>query len=183
MCILEDPLPDAVGLGPSSNIAFMRHIFRAFGRKGAVVGSLATPGSSSDTGPNGTGIIQASHPALPDLAARHPERDVNFVPPAHETERLLRAYFSNTGLLFPFIDEGGFIETYEHVRAVGFSNVRRTWLGLFNMILAMATCTSNSDGEDASQQLEQADVYYCRARELCSAQILRGASLEIGITP
>jgi hypothetical protein len=96
-------------------------------------------------------------------------------------QRLIRAYFANMGLLFPYIHEQEFLETYHGFRASGFrTNVRRTWLGLLNMILAMATCTSCWEDSGSELHFEQSDVYYRRAQELCQMQMLRGTTLETG---
>lgn len=106
--------------------------------------------------------------------------ETNVLPPDHETRKLIQSYFSNTGLLFPFIHQESFLETYEHMRQQNFRiNVRRTWLGLLNMILAMAICTGWAE-DGTEYQNEQSDVYYRRATELCKTQMLRGTTLETG---
>ncbi|EEU34766.1 uncharacterized protein NECHADRAFT_44681, partial [Fusarium vanettenii 77-13-4] len=112
--------------GPSSNIAFMRHILRAIKKRQSAHRRLSSQASASEFG----------------------------------------TY------------EGGV-----RFRASGFrTNVRRTWLGLLNMIFAMATCTSCWEESGSDYRFEQSDVYYRRARELCQTQMFRGTTLEIGKT-
>ncbi|EFX02229.1 c6 zinc finger domain containing protein [Grosmannia clavigera kw1407] len=184
--------------GPSSNIAFMRHIFRAMAHKtvpDVVLSPIAGTVSSSRAGPYESGLINVSQSqahnlalqAAPDPAAMR----TNVLPPDGETQALIRAYFANTGLLFPYIHEQSFLETYESMRQTGFrANVRRTWLGLLNMVLAMAVRTAGAERGDAARsetnqanthersEASRADLFCDRARELCKTQTMRGTTLE-----
>lgn len=172
-------------VGPSSNIAFMRHILRAMARRGSIHDVLS-PQSNSDIGLYEAGMIRVSRPVSSALPSHQTGEDcdsvaTNLLPPEEETLRLIRAYFSNTGLLFPFIHEPSFLEEYEHNRQGNFrTNIRRTWLGLLNMILAMSVRTALSDEDAGESRFEQSDVYYRRARGLCKTQMLRGTTLETG---
>lgn len=106
---------------------------------------------------------------------------VNLLPPDEVMKRLISAYFANTGLLFPFIHQQEFLDTYQRFQASGFrTDVRRTWLGLLNMILAMATCTSCWEDSGSEKHFEESDIFYRRAQELCQTQMFRGTTLEIG---
>jgi hypothetical protein len=53
------------------------------------------------------------------------------------------------GLLFPYIYPPVFLETYHQMVQENFTGVRRTWLGLLNMILAMSTITDVTSGAKA----------------------------------
>lgn len=131
-------------------------------------------------------MISASRPASPSptqsAQARNAEKRVSIyhLPSEFETRELMRRYFSNTGLLFPYIHEPTFLETYELMKADNFTQVRRTWLGLLNMILAMASSTSASSDKSSTNLRLESDVFYQRAYELCKRQMLRGTSLETG---
>ncbi|KAJ3460853.1 hypothetical protein MRS44_011720 [Fusarium solani] len=171
--------------GPSSNIAFMRHILRAIKKRQSAHRRLSSQASASEFSTYEGGIINTFNTFTsksPGAALSHIHNiSANILPPDHEMQRLIRAYFSNTGLLFPYIHEEAFLDTYERFRASGFrTNVRRTWLGLLNMIFAMATCTSCWEESGSDYRFEQSDVYYRRARELCQTQMFRGTTLEIG---
>lgn len=142
-----------------------------------------TPLSSSNLGLYQANMVTASRPMSPSTYGRKDRQTIqtNVLPPDHETQRLLRCYFSNTGLLFPFIHEQSFFETYDRVRSDNFrKDVRRTWLGLLNMVLAMAVCTASWADESASEQFQQSEIYFRRGQELCKSQILRGTTLEMG---
>ena len=172
-------------LGSSSNIAFMRHIVRAISDKLSFQHRDGTfrneqGGSIEDV------VFSATKPpspsSLPELSRTHlHESAVNVLPPHQETELLIEAYFRNTGLLFPYIDQEGFLETYHHLKSQRFAaEIRRTWLGLLNMVLAMARCTADFTEIDQEVCLTPADVFYHRAKELCKTQMLRGTTLETG---
>ena len=64
-----------------------------------------------------------------------------------------------------------------------FTKIRKTWLGLLNMVLALTTSTTLSDTLSAEKRADTSDVYYQRAVGLCGEQILRGTSLEVGTYP
>lgn len=164
----------------------MRHIFRAMTKRCPITHDGITPLSSSNLGLYQANMVTASRPISPSSCQPNGRKDhqiiqTNVLPPDHETQRLLRCYFSNTGILFPFIHEQSFLETYDRVRSDNFrKDVRRTWLGLLNMILAMAVCTASWPDEGASDQFQQSEIYFRRGQELCKSQILRGTTLEIG---
>jgi hypothetical protein len=101
--------------------------------------------------------------------------------PEKEAMDLIKQYFSDTGLLFPYLHEETFLDTYAEMKRTNFTKVRRTWLGLMNMVMALATSTTVVSGMSVEQRAEVSNVYYQRAVGLCDKQILRGTSLEIGM--
>ena len=105
------------------------------------------------------------------------------LPPQTETLALIQRYFSETGLLFPYIYPPAFLETYHQMARENFTKVRRTWLGLLNMVLAMATITATPDGAKADARISESDVFYQRGLGLCGSEILRGTTLEVGRRP
>ncbi|WZH39126.1 Zn2-C6 fungal-type domain-containing protein [Fusarium acuminatum] len=169
--------------GPSSNIALMRHIRKVIdlNRPQNCQPSSRTPGSEFSVYEGG---LISSSITLPQTS-QYSSKDihtlgVNLLPPDEVMKRLISAYFANTGLLFPFIHQQEFLDTYERFQASGFrTDVRRTWLGLLNMILAMATCTSCWEDSGSETHFEESDIFYRRAQELCQTQMFRGTTLEI----
>lgn len=135
------------------------------------------------------GIMSASRPSTP---TGHPstrqyngtrnESSVNIyaLPPEGRTRELIAQYFGDTGLLFPYIHEGTFWESYNEMKSSNFKRVRRSWLGLLNIVMALATSTTIDTRMTAEKRARESDVYYQRATGLCEKQIMRGASLEIG---
>lgn len=131
------------------------------------------------------GFLNVSRPPSPTL--RHSDRDaaqnkynIFTLPPSNETSELIQRYFSDTGLLFPYLHEPTFRETYGQLVRDGFTKVRRTWLGLLNMVLAMATITASAGNTRADARIKASDVFYQRALGLCGKEILRGTTLEVG---
>lgn len=166
--------------GPSSNVAFMRHVSRAVAR---VYNVNASPASQPTLQMDGH-LMTASRSSSPRrlLSPGSMDAAVNYyaVPPRAETLALVRRYFSNTGVLFPFLHEETFLETYEVMERNNFQGVRRTWLGLLNMVLALARSTAVDMDSDAEKRMLQSETYYQRARGLCGKQMMRGTSLEVG---
>ncbi|KAI3585563.1 fungal-specific transcription factor domain-containing protein [Fusarium oxysporum f. sp. albedinis] len=164
--------------GPSSNIALMRHILRAVDTKRTQQCNQTSLTPASEYSAYEGGLV-SNLSAFPTTSSESQKAGANLLPPDEVMQRLIRAYFDNTGLLFPYIHEQEFLDTYERFRASGFrGNVRRTWLGLLNMILAMATCTSCWEDSGSETTFEESDVYYRRAQELCHTQMFRGTTLE-----
>ncbi|GKU10880.1 hypothetical protein FLAG1_10192 [Fusarium langsethiae] len=168
--------------GSSSNIALMRHILRVVGvkRSQSLDQTSATPASEYSTYEGG--LVSSSNTFRPVSRCTSNEShkpDSNILPPDEVMQRLIHAYFRNTGLLFPYIHEQEFLDSYQRFRASGFrGDVRRTWLGLLNMILAMAACTSCWEESGSETHFEESDIYYRRAQDLCQKQMLRGTTLE-----
>jgi hypothetical protein len=135
-------------------------------------------------------IISISQPPSPSGRIRAPRETVGTsngdkiniyaLPNETITRNLIARYFGDTGLLFPYIHEQTFLNTYNEIKVNGFTKIRRAWLGLLNMIMAMATSTTIVNGLSAEKRARESDVYYQRAMGLCKEQIMRGTSLEIG---
>ncbi|KAL3483108.1 fungal-specific transcription factor domain-containing protein [Aspergillus germanicus] len=173
---------DSGFFGPSSNVAFTRHLCRAIGHCNTLDGTA--PGLLADTPTYDGGFVSASRPPSPPGRTdglRFDERgkDIFKLPPASETLSLIKQYFTNTGLLFPYIHPPTFLQTYEEMVRDNFKRVRRTWLGLLNMILAMVTITASPSGAPASTRMAESDVFYQRSLGLCRDEILRGTTLEV----
>lgn len=159
--------------GPSSNIAFLKHLSRAIVQEGY----LLSPGTAEG------GFVSASRPPTPLRRKAQDERSqVNIfaLPSQSETLTLIHRYFSNTGLLFPYIYPPLFLDTYHQMARENFTKVRKTWLGLLNMVLAMSTITAVPGGSKAEKRIAESDVFYQRGLGLCGNEILRGTSLEVG---
>ncbi|KAJ5512005.1 hypothetical protein N7453_004108 [Penicillium expansum] len=170
--------------GPSSNIAFMRYLSRAIAKaKSNGVVRAATPPSMQKRG----GMISPVQSQAP-VVSREPiaedsitPRHVNIyaLPPEDRTRTLIEQYFEKTGQLLPFIHEMSFYETYLQMRLKGFSKIRRNWLGLLNIILAISTSLSMKDELTPEERIQESDIYYQRANSLCDRDSKRHASLEM----
>lgn len=170
--------------GPSSNIAFMRHISRAIARGSTDDPSVPSLSSPSHTG-GGMLTVSRSHPSQDDLQGRMQtlsKSEINMfaLPSEERTWSLIQIYFEKTGQLLPFIHEASFCETYFQMRENNFKRVRRTWLGLLNIVLAIATSLHTEGDMPAGKRIQESDIYFQRANGLCDRDSKRNASLEMG---
>lgn len=94
---------------------------------------------------------------------------------------LIHKYFSKTGQLLPFIHEQSFCETYLQMKRDNFSTIRRTWLGLLNIMLAIAATLAIETDVSAQKRIEESDMYYQRAHGLCDRKTRQNISVELGM--
>jgi hypothetical protein len=180
-------------IGPSSNIAFLRNISRAVARLShASEPWRPSPAAHSSAGFTGS-FFNTSRPSspLPVTSGPIPETiNIYTLPPDSVSRNLLGRYFSNTGLLFPYIHEQSFMATFDQASKDSFKGVRRTWLALLNIIFAHAvvhqlnpSTTPRRDGPSAGRSAEESEIYYRKASGLCSQQIANGTgiSIEVGM--
>jgi hypothetical protein len=73
--------------------------------------------------------------------ARHATRHLFALPSESRTERLIEQYFSETGELFPILHKSEFLDDWARTKEIGSIMMRRTWLGVLNMVLAVANIT------------------------------------------
>lgn len=83
-------------------------------------------------------------------------------------------------MLFPYINEQRFWETFSTLQKHGIQSVQKSWLGLLNMIMAMATSVQASKDFDMIQRFSQSEVYFNRAKALCLDHMNPEASVEAG---
>ncbi|KAK7510071.1 fungal-specific transcription factor domain-containing protein [Phyllosticta citriasiana] len=155
---------DFAFLGPSSNIAFSRHLRPALAR-------LSRCAISGD--PAGGSLLRSSRPPSPSSDQHGFER----VSPQSDELRLIDDFFSNTALIFPFIHERSFRQRYHEMKTDQSKPVQKSWLALFNMVLAIAISVSRTDISAVDRQRES-DAFYRRALHLSRGQMMRCSSLE-----
>ncbi|KAF2032574.1 hypothetical protein EK21DRAFT_98955 [Setomelanomma holmii] len=175
---------DSGYFGPSSNIAFTRKIIRITASilKSAAYGASPVPPSYDGVQ---SYILHRSRAVSP-VADQSSNASSNFreveafaLPPEGETLPLIDHYFRTTGVLFPYIDEVEFHKTYRQLASTNIRSVRRSWLGLLNMVLAMSVHVNFDSELAAPERAARSDVFFCRAMALCDKQIRHGTSLEV----
>ncbi|UKZ96562.1 uncharacterized protein TrAFT101_011345 [Trichoderma asperellum] len=171
--------------GPSSNIAFMRYISRAI-LQAKSGNELADAVSPTDQRRRGIVNVSKSRPPSPgptpgraDNLTRNAGVNIYALPSEERTWSLIQQYFLKTGQLLPFIHEPSFCKTYVQMKSERFRAVRRTWLGLLNIILAIAASLSAKDDIPVDKRIQESDIYYQRANGLCDRDSKRNASLEM----
>lgn len=185
LCPVRCPWPGVLMLtsasGPSSNIAFLRHISVALAQATGQRQVTEAPLNASNTT---TDSMRASRPSGDKICNTFNRMDdkvnIHALPPETRIWKLINEYFQKTGQLLPIIHEGSFRETYFEMKRTNFTMARRTWLGLVNIILALG-CTLIVDGYDtAEERIAESDVYFQRANGLCERESRRSISLELG---
>ncbi|OAP63435.1 hypothetical protein AYL99_02662 [Fonsecaea erecta] len=199
---VEDPI-DAMGavtfaqeedcafFGPSSNIAFLRHVSRAVARLTHDPEPWKpSPAEHHSVGFTG-GFINTSGPASPVPTPRdspHEQVNIYALPPDSVARELLNWYFSNTGLLFPYIHEQSFMATFEQASKDKFKGVRRIWLALLNIVFAHAmvharenTTTPGSVDSTAAKASAESEIYFRRASGLFNEKITNGTGTSVEV--
>ena len=100
------------------------------------------------------------------------------LPSESEVVRLVKRFFSDTAMLFPYIHEESFWEVYKAAKESNFKRIRHSWLGLLYMILAMAAGTAPETITPGSSDADP-DSYFACAEALCFSQMMVNANLEI----
>lgn len=174
--------------GPSSNISFTRDILSA------TRSVLKRSGAESIPDPDGkAGGFTHNHVFLlsrPGSPAPRPDQtsgglhgqSLNLfdLPPPDQTLLLIHGYFDNTGLLFPYIHRERFIKQYQDLASANFRNVRKSWLGMLNMVLALSIYVCYPSELSQQQRRAESKVFFLRAMALCEGETRFTASLEIG---
>lgn len=169
----------ADGLGPSSNIAFIGHVTRALATSGTVTAAF-----QKDLRHAEATVDPSSRQLSPRLSAA-PEFDVRtgpvnlYVLPAENRVRhFISLYFQNTNILFPYLHQPTFLEQYENALREGFTKIRRTWLALLNLVMAMGSRSSTEQEVTTEEKYKTAEIFYQRGYGLCNGHLLRLASLD-----
>lgn len=118
---------------------------------------------------------------LSDRDGRSSENiDLFTLPSESRSAQLVELYFSDLAQLFPMLHRSAFLEDLNTVKEIGPTMVRRTWLGLLNMVLAIASTTQFYNDNVGNAPVLEAQKYYERAMRLCDAAVHHETSLEIG---
>ena len=167
-------------------MAFLRLIVRG-------VGHAETPGDYLPQPPmdvpgthfeaNGANTLLRRPAAETQDRAQQPRPVEPFALPSHsEAEELLRVYFTTVNLMVPFIHEDSFLAMYRKSRSDGARTMRKSWLGVLNMLLAVGTNVLTPTSPPL-ERTSRADMYFERAVELVKPQMLGRLSVELGMTP
>ncbi|EFQ34336.1 fungal specific transcription factor domain-containing protein [Colletotrichum graminicola M1.001] len=170
--------------GPSSNIAFMRiirrtldHLLRQTQRTQEGVTS-STP--LQNTEQHVLAVSRSQSPIDDSFDPRKLETasEASRLPPEDEVIRLVRQYFGDAGILFPYIHEESFWKAFAYYRSIGMRNARHSWLALLNIIIAVAHSTTSSANIGLGDRQAISDVHYRRAKSLFMTEMMTGSNLE-----
>lgn len=153
--------------GPSSNIAFTSDLSRVLKRLSRSRGEWYSPGQRQILPDFHIARISRAnspvHQATPWAMNRHQEdtstSSIFSLPPNQETSALIDQYFANTGSLYPYLHEETFRESYRQLKQNN-AATRRTWLGVLNMVLAMATHTMVLPMGECDERQKRSEAFY-----------------------
>ncbi|KAI0177201.1 fungal-specific transcription factor domain-containing protein [Pestalotiopsis sp. NC0098] len=169
--------------GPSSNITFMRKIRGAL----TYILKLLDCPVQIDPVPRRTGSspeasLAITRPQSPGSQPLHISdasmADSLSLPSPDEVHALVEDYFATTGVLFPFVYKATFMEALVKAQRENFRALRRSWLGLLNIILAMATNTESTMFKSTSDRAARAEVFFSRSEALSIKQTMSGTTVE-----
>ena len=101
------------------------------------------------------------------------------VPLEEEANYLIWLYFSTVNLMIPCIHETSFRQTYSKLKTDGPRSVRKSWLGVLNMIFAVSTNVTVPTSP-AIDRVRRSTAFFERSMELVRADILGRLSVEMG---
>ncbi|OKP00516.1 hypothetical protein PENSUB_7973 [Penicillium subrubescens] len=181
---LRDGAEEDEYFGNSSNVAFLRSIVQATVQSaGHGPRTLPEPGNtSSESVGNNDSNSFLMWPFRTDQSdnSRSTTIDPFALPPRDAAEEMLHLYFNTVNLMIPCVHEDSFRQTLSRMKTEGPQEIRRSWLGVLNMIFAITTnvMTPTSPTQDRAQQ---SNTFYERAMELVSPGILGRPSVEMGM--
>lgn len=161
--------------GESSNIAFTRYLFQAIW-KGS---TITLPYKASDSSDCSSMTFSQHQSPSTIQSPRNPQRSASSLPPVEEMDYLVNLYFSGYGSMFPFLHEPTFRLRYDEFKTGGSSKVGDAWLGLLNMIFAMASYADQNGECSAKTRFRKSSAFFVRAESLCSEPAMRSVSLDI----
>ncbi|KAK2039181.1 fungal-specific transcription factor domain-containing protein [Colletotrichum somersetense] len=170
--------------GPSSNIAFTRIIRRTLDQlirqTQREQEEVTTSTPSQHAKQHILAVSRSQSPIDDSFDPRKLEKtsEACRLPPEEEVTRLVRQYFGDTGIIFPYIHEEGFWKTFTHYRSIGLSNARYSWLALLNMIMALASSTTSTANLGLGDRQTVSEAHYRRAKSLSLSEMMTGSNLE-----
>lgn len=164
-------------LGPSSNISFLRHLSAATSFTLKSVGDSLFP---SDQPPTRSLISRAPSPVNTPSVTSPDDRsqvDALALPPNSQADRLIELFFSETGLLFPFVQKRYVMATFDAAKTRLFSRMHKSFLCLLNAIFAISAHIDDHPETSPSD----AETFFQRSNVLLSQVDPRMNNVETGM--
>ncbi|KAJ4680160.1 hypothetical protein HRR95_003879 [Exophiala dermatitidis] len=178
MAAITDPQEtESRFFGPSSNIAFLRHISDATSVSLKAIGPSRHLGNAINQP-----IVSRAVSPVTTLSDSPPMTrqavNIRSLPSESRALHLIRLFFSDTGMLFPYIHEQEILRTYSAARKNRFAAVSRSWLCLLNGIFAFATYISARPDQSVWKNAAESEIFMERAQALSADIELKSANLE-----
>lgn len=181
--------------GPSSNIAFLKLVSSTTSAvlKSTVAQRWQRQHDSQQSHGDLSDGLSNVHETLTRLTSPVPAASSSSCTPSSPVSKtltmlpakalvlhLLDLYFSNTGVLFPFISERRVYASYHALNTKCSSESRKSLLCLLNAIFAFATLMNAKNGHPDSKNAAEADVFYFRALALIPRSYEGSSDIETG---
>lgn len=116
----------------------------------------------------------------PGNSSRHKAAEPFSLPPEDALNSMLHLYFNTVNLMIPCVHEDSFRQTLFQMKTEGPESMRKSWLGVLNMMFAITTnvMTATTPTHDRAAQ---SNTFYERAMGLVGPEILGRPSIELGI--
>ncbi|KAF8535992.1 fungal-specific transcription factor domain-containing protein [Trichophaea hybrida] len=166
--------------GPSSNIAFIGHVTRALATSVSVSGAFQKDLRKAEASEIQSRPLspRPGHNGTAEFDVRPDSVNIYAIPAEHKVRHYISQYFQSANILYPYLHQPTFIETYEMALKDGFTKVRRTWLALLNLVMAMGSRASTETDVSTEEKYKTAELFYQRGHALCNGYLLRLASLD-----
>ena len=173
MIFVDEESP--VYYGESSNIAFIRYLFQAIWMDS----TITIPHKAS--APSECSSVPFSQQQSPSTvqSPKNSRRLPSLLPPVDEMDYLIDLYFRGYGSMFPFLHELTFRARYDECKIGDNPKVGDPWLGLLNMVFAMASYADQNGECSAKNRFRKSFAFFNRAESLCSEPSMRTVSLDI----
>lgn len=100
------------------------------------------------------------------------------LPPMHIVSKLVDRFFSETGILFPYIHKRSIDDGIVDISSHGFRGIRRSWLCLLNVIMAFAMILTPLQ-DDQIEGVVSSETFLQRSLKLLPPVWLQPANIEI----
>ncbi|RQM08689.1 hypothetical protein DH86_00000408 [Scytalidium sp. 3C] len=123
-------------------------------------------------------VSRSTSPVPEDIIASPNNVGVFLLPSEAQFMDLSKLFFSNPGMLFPYIHEETILRSYATAKGSNFSGVSRSWLALINMMFALATYTRMGPNMPTKKNVIESKIYFERAEVLSKDIDLKKATIE-----
>ncbi|KAL4751356.1 hypothetical protein BDW72DRAFT_212812 [Aspergillus terricola var. indicus] len=181
---LKDGGEEEEYFGMSSNVAFLRFIIETMKRGNPpVVPSTSTMAAPADQGQTGNGSIDEFEErravfTSPRRSRQPSTRRLFTIPPQREADALLRLYFTTVNLMIPCVHEDSCRDMYVKMQRNGLGSIGRPWLGILNVIFAIATNVAAAISP-TNERATKSNMYFEQALELVKSDMLGRPSVEM----
>ena len=106
--------------------------------------------------------------------------DPYVLPPGFRLSSMIDIFFADINSTWGYLYEPAFRDTFSQAKETGFKHVRRSWLGLLNMILAMVERRKNVDTNSEDGLRDTSYMFFSRALLLVTRTTFQEPNLETG---